>query len=486
MTISSAPQTPRVVVAMPSTGRVHQACLESVKAMMRATRTAEAVTFWWRNDQPHDRCRNALLDRFVQDPSWTHLLFVDTDVVVQSDTIDRLLSHAAPIVCAPVPVLHRRYGPPGVSTGVTVGTNIMVFDDPALRGTVVAPDRPDAGYRRLDPDDFPGDVFACDATGLGLCLLERRVVERVSRPWCRFVGQFEGEYIGEDIYFFRQARAAGFDILVDGTLTCDHYKYLDLTHLDLLFTDQPPVSPWPATQRPDESRGVFVAVRVPYTGWVDVRTMDVLRGWEQRLGDQVVVERLFADTVRGGFASLADRVGELDARFTHVLMLGDEVIPHDATLGLLAAVDAPIVSALSRTLIDGGIRWSFWMDDALTGERSAPQNLDLPSLTEPFEVASIDPACVLLRRETLSAVPSVLRLLDQGPHADRVFMSHWCRTVRQQTARLPIQAPLTVERCAEVGLLGLLNLKLRLKAQLRAEMEQRDSISMPPVLAGVA
>ncbi len=460
-----------VVVAMATTGKVHHACMESVRAMIRATRAADEVALWWENEQPHDRCRNLLLERFAADRRWTHLLFVDTDEMVEPDTIDRLLSHEYPLVCGAVPTLHQRYGPPDEVCGVTVGTNVMFFDKPSLRGSAVAPEAPNVGYRRLDPDDFPGEPFYCDASGLGLCLIHRSVVEAVERPWCRFIGQLDGEHIGEDVYFFRKARQAGFRLMVDPGVTADHYKAIDLTHLDLLYTDKLPVSAWSRRQVPNQSRRVYVGVRVPRTGWLHVRTFGVLEAWQRQYGRNVQIERVFADTVRGGLVELSRRMAVLDPEFTHVLLLGDDVVSHQAVPGLLASVDAPMVAALTRTLIDGRICWAHWVAQSASEQLAAPQNIRLPELTEPFEVDAVDAACVLVERDALGPIREVARQDDNGPNADRVFLHRWCRAVTECTGRRPMVAPLTVERRCEVGLRGLLNLKLRLKAEYRAQRQ---------------
>jgi len=464
----------RVVIALATTGRVHHACVSSIRELARRTRGAADVAIWWENDQPHDRCRNLLLKRFRDDRRWTHLLFVDTDEAVEPDTIDRLLVHDHPLVCGPVPTLHQRYGPPGEPRGVTVGTNVMVFDQPALRGGSVGPEQPNVGYRRVDPDEFPNQPFYCDAGGLGLCMIHRSVVERTEPPWCRFVGQFDGEHVGEDVYFFRKARLAGFRLLVDPTVRAEHHKTIDLTHLDLLYSDKIPVSSWPRLQRPDTTRRVYVAYRVPRTGWLHVRAVEVLREWERDRGDDVLIEPVFADTVRGGFVALAQRVAALDARFTHVFLLGDDVVPHARALDLLASVDAPIVAGLTRTLIGGRICWAHWINDPETGEPTAPQNIDLPRLHQPFEVDVVDGACMLMRRGILDLVPAAARRADAGGDADFAFLRRWCRAVERFTGCRPLQAPVTVERRSEVGLAGLLNLKMRLKQRFREEAAARE------------
>lgn len=470
---------PRVVVALPTTGSVHNATYESITRMIAATTATRATTFWWDNDQPHDRCRNTLIDRLVQQPDWSHLLFLDTDVAVPDDMLDRMLAHRVPIVCAPVPTLIRRYGPPDEPRGATVSTNIMVFDDPQLRGSIVEPESPGTGYRRVDPDDFPDGPFTTDATGLGACLIHRSVFESIERPWCAFVGQMGDGCIGEDIYFFRKARAAGFQVVVDPSIACDHFKHLDLTHLDLLYSDKLPISSWPRLQPPDHDRNILIAVRVPRTGWLPVRTMDCLYAWRARFDDRIQIERLFTDTVRGGFVALDHRTQSLDPRFTHILLLDADVVPHPEVLGLLASVDAPLVAGLTRRLIDGQIRWAFWQREPITGRLTAPQNIKLPEIKEPFDVDAVDPACLLLHRDTLRHVSSVLQLLDHGPDTDEAFIHRWCQAVTDATGRRPVQTPLTVERRSEVGLAGFLALKLKLKDTLRtrSRLQQEGPLS---------
>ncbi len=466
---------PRVVIAVPCTGSVHREADRTIRELLKQTRTADTV-MWWYQEAPHDRCRNALIARFMNDADWTHLLFIDTDVTTEPDAVDRLLAHNAPIVCAPVPTMNLRYGPPDQPKSATVGTNIMLHDDPKLRGTVVPPDAVHTGYRRVDPDDFPDVPFTCDATGLGLCLIRRDVFEKIQKPWCAFVGHFDGEMIGEDIYFFRKARAAGFEILVDPSINADHYKSVDLTHLDLLYSDKIPVSSWPRLATPNDDRNILVTVFTPPTGWLHVRLVQALASWENAYGERIRIETVTADTLRGGMLELAERVASLEDRFTHVLMMRDDVVPHERTLGLLASVDAPVVGGLTRKLIDGRIRWAYWHDDPITGQLEAPQNIQLPSMNEPFSVTSLEPACTLIERESLSLVPEVLRTLDHRPNADDEFIHRWCAAVRHNTGRPIMQAPMTVERRCEFGLKGLLNLKMRLKDRLRDQQAEANAV----------
>lgn len=55
--------------------------------------------------------------------------------------------------------------------------------------------------------------------GMGLCLVRTSIFENLPRPWFQVTIREDGVVIGEDFYFFRSLRAAGFKIYVDHDLS---------------------------------------------------------------------------------------------------------------------------------------------------------------------------------------------------------------------------------------------------------------------------
>ena len=132
--------------------------------------------------------RNMLIQHFLEHRArFDSLLFLDSDMVPPPDTIWRLAAHRRPVVAA---FAVRRVGPPLACCG------------------------PEGGVQAV----LPRKPFPVAWTGLGCCLIARRVLEQIAPPWC--VDNARG--LGEDAHFSAQIRAAGFEILVDPTITVGH------------------------------------------------------------------------------------------------------------------------------------------------------------------------------------------------------------------------------------------------------------------------
>lgn len=458
---------PRVFVALPTEGRLHEQTLQSVQTMIRNTTRAEVVHFKWADYRPSDRCRNMLVREFLQDKQWTHILFVDTDMIVPPQTLDELLESNQPLICAPAPLRNRHKTGSATMPTYSVTTNVMVLEDADLRGRAIDPTRSDTTYAYLDPDQYPGGVFACDASGMSTCLAAREVFENTSAPWFQFVDRSDGGQVGEDVYFFRKARMAGYKLMVHPDLLCDHLKEIDLTHLDSLFSDDPPAPPWHPPLPAEIPQTMVVACT--QDRWLDVPTADTLMKWQSVYGDKVSLTCLQAPDVRDALAKIVRHDAYREGTWTHLLLVGPEVRLAEDVLPYLASVDAPLVGAMSRTLVDGQICWAHWIENPQTRRLIAPQNISLADIGEPFEVEAFDPVCCLMKREVLDQVPAALESSAKGPKPYGAFIEAFGRCVRKATDRAPIVAPLPVARVTEIGLLGLLQLKLRLKEKVRAE-----------------
>jgi len=73
-----------------------------------------------------------------------------------------------------------------------------------------------------------GDVFECDAIGDGCMMIKTEIFDKIEKPWFHFEkSRMQGNDtigdVGEDFFFCRKVRAAGFKILADGEVVCPHW-----------------------------------------------------------------------------------------------------------------------------------------------------------------------------------------------------------------------------------------------------------------------
>lgn len=142
--------------------------------------------------------RNTIRDYFLKG-AWEHLFLVDSDVMVPSDAVERLMGHGADVATG-VYLSHQNLG----------GKRSV---NPVLYDFV------DAEHARImSVHEVLGErVMPIAAAGLGCCLIKRHVLEKVR---FRVFGQAT-----EDVAFFMDARAAGFTAVADTSVKCTHIPY---------------------------------------------------------------------------------------------------------------------------------------------------------------------------------------------------------------------------------------------------------------------
>jgi len=143
--------------------------------------------------------RNELV-RYFLNKDWTHLLFIDGDMVFPKDLPERLLKHNKDIISG---YYATRYEP----------------HYPLLLKCI---DKEKHKYEVIPPNQWQ-DLMEVDATGCGCMLIKRFVFEKISKPWFEFGYSKELQKdVGEDIIFCEKARDLGFKIYVDLTTKCGH------------------------------------------------------------------------------------------------------------------------------------------------------------------------------------------------------------------------------------------------------------------------
>jgi GT2 family glycosyltransferase len=143
-----------------------------------------------------DEARNNQVERFLELKDYTHHLWLDDDMCLcDPSVLERLLQDNQPIVSGlywradypHYPILLREYG---------------VDNDVIYEFTYA--DKP-----------YPKDkLIEVDAVGCGLLLVRREVYEKLKPPYFLWHGDAQQAH-GEDMYFSRKVRAAGFKIYVD-------------------------------------------------------------------------------------------------------------------------------------------------------------------------------------------------------------------------------------------------------------------------------
>jgi hypothetical protein len=124
-----------------------------------------------------------------------YLLWLDSDMRFPRETIGHLILRDKPIVAANYATRRMPVKP------------VAMMDNNGEIGRVyTAPDS-----EGLQPVDY---------IGMGVMMVKREVFEKVEAPWFAIPYSTIGNhYIGEDVFFCRKAREAGYEVLVDHDLS---------------------------------------------------------------------------------------------------------------------------------------------------------------------------------------------------------------------------------------------------------------------------
>jgi len=157
-----------------------------------------------------DTERNELVKEALKDPRTTHILFLDTDNIVEqppdpNQALRLLLACNAPVASG----LYRAKQKAGFFYA-------MWMKNPA-----------GAGYIPIQGWTEGSNWIRVDAIGLGFCLLKREVFERVPYPWFKW----DTPSPSEDFYFCEQLIKYGYEIRVLTDVKCSHVGTLKV-HYD--------------------------------------------------------------------------------------------------------------------------------------------------------------------------------------------------------------------------------------------------------------
>lgn len=159
--------------------------------------------------------RNGIISEYFLPSDYTHIFFLDSDVVPQADAIDRLLLHDKPIVAGVYPRQH-----PG---GGIRWSAIKDNQSPPVQDNLI------------EFDKLPAEPFETTCVGGSTVLIKREVFENIKYPWYYFK-HANGDFgpMSEDLVFSLKARKHGYTLWVDPSVRCDHYKTINIRRYGLV------------------------------------------------------------------------------------------------------------------------------------------------------------------------------------------------------------------------------------------------------------
>ena len=196
-----------IAIGIPFGGRlVHPKWAVALKTLDFPVNTTQALISV--EGQDVTTARNMIVDAAIKQ-NCKYLWFVDDDVLVPRQTIQALGY-----------VLDSQ-----VDEGVMVCTGIYCTKTYAPAPVIYRDDTPGAFW-----DWHVNQIFDVDAAGAGCMMINMKVFESLEAPYFRTEEEYKevnGEQIlhavGEDVYFCRSIRKAGFKIKAHGSVLCPHY-----------------------------------------------------------------------------------------------------------------------------------------------------------------------------------------------------------------------------------------------------------------------
>ncbi len=202
--------TPRIFLATPmhKDSRIHG----ETAAYCSYVANQQFVQWGYTSTISPEMGRNTLIEDHLHNvdaEDWTHVYFVDTDVVPPTHCLDNLLALDADICTGLYPLYLLEHG---FTWSVTdVDRNSLSMYEP-----------------------LPTEPFETKSAGAGCLLIRRQVLEDIGWPYFKMIYQPKWENDGnaiksmEDMYFFDKAIECGYKIIADPREVCKHYNSIDL------------------------------------------------------------------------------------------------------------------------------------------------------------------------------------------------------------------------------------------------------------------
>lgn len=209
----------RVMVYYLSPGQVeHEFCQSLLEMSIYDLMTSRhlAGVFGVRSGALLASARNSVVTQFLEADAADWLLFIDSDMVFERESLEMLFEHADPETC---PIIG----------GLCYGLDFVEGPFPVVYQLVDTPDGP-MTHRPAKLEQDTG-LMPVDGTGAAFLMIHKSVLTAVrdrgfskAYPWFQETELGGGHPVGEDIAFCLRARTLGFPIVVNLDLRIGHKK----------------------------------------------------------------------------------------------------------------------------------------------------------------------------------------------------------------------------------------------------------------------
>lgn len=194
----------KVQLSIPNEGVIRSEL--AIKLPRWLQETSHTVFFESSVAKPIEHNRNLIVQRFLQSDR-DYLLQIDSDVVPAQNPL-KLVDLSLDIVSAPCWIFQHK-----------PILNVYRFDQD--------------GYLKPLEENNSG-LVQIDATGTGIVLLSRNVLQSIKAPFARKYDENGLELLGQDLFFSEKAREQGFKLYTHFDYIAKHYKTIDISIINNL------------------------------------------------------------------------------------------------------------------------------------------------------------------------------------------------------------------------------------------------------------
>lgn len=173
--------------------------------------------------------RNLIADWFVNEcKDATHILWMDSDTAPKDlFALERLLSHNKPVVAGVTPIYYQQGGSATNQATPDEAAGTMVWN------AMLNPNNDGGNGKAIKMEYLPEKPFKVSCFGGTTILVQRKVMEVLTPPYYYTMRDPKTNRItcGEDYYFARKVKEAGFDLWIDPSVECTHGQYVDLLQM---------------------------------------------------------------------------------------------------------------------------------------------------------------------------------------------------------------------------------------------------------------